>query len=133
MLTLSTVSTVSTDDERESRRLDVLNPSTRIETQFGTDRAVWRLLSLQNRLKQAKSPETRAAIVQAIQDHIRTMALLYTDVHTEGYRSGVEFGKQNASFYHNAAMIQRQMPHRRVEVRTVDRRPVMVVNGRSID
>ncbi|MBD1847323.1 hypothetical protein H6F89_28735, partial [Cyanobacteria bacterium FACHB-63] len=77
MLTLSTVATVATDDEHKSGRLDVLNPSTRIETQFGTDRAVWRLLSLQNRLKQAKSPETRAAIVQAIQDHIRTMALLY--------------------------------------------------------
>ncbi|MBD1847505.1 hypothetical protein H6F89_29715, partial [Cyanobacteria bacterium FACHB-63] len=72
-----TLPTVSTDGEHEAGRFDVLNSATRIETQFGTDRTTWRLLSLQNRLKQAKSPETRAAIVQAIQDHIRTMALLY--------------------------------------------------------
>ncbi|GAP96095.1 hypothetical protein [Leptolyngbya sp. NIES-2104] len=112
---------------------DVLNPSVRIETQFASDRATWRLLSLQTRLKAAKTPETRAAIVRAIQDCIRTMSLLYSDVHTEGYRSGVEFGKQNAAFYAHAEQMKRTLPHRKIEVRTVDRRPCMVVNGRSID
>lgn len=111
---------------------EVLNPATRIETQFGTDRATWQLLSLQTRLKQAKTPETRAAIVQAIQDTVRTMALLYSEVHTEAYRSGVQFGRENAQFYANAERLQQRSPHLKVEVRKVDRVPCLVVNGRSI-
>lgn len=111
----------------------MLNPYEQIEQYFGNDRATWKLLSLQTRLKQAKTPETRAAIVQAIQDHIRTMALIYTGVFNEGWSAGVNHGKEHAAFYANAAMMQRQMPHRKVEVRTVDRVPCMVVNGRSID
>lgn len=135
---LSTLSTISptvsvADDERESGRFDVLNSSTRIESQFGNDRATWRLLSLQNRLQKAKSPAVKAQIVQAIQDCIRTLSLLYSDVHMEGYRSGVEFGKRNAAFYASAGMMQRQLPHRQIEVRTVDRVPCTVVDGRSID
>jgi hypothetical protein len=61
------------------------------------------------------------------------MAFLYTSVHTEGYRAGVQFGKQNAQFYVTAEQLQQRSPHRKVEVQVRDRVPVMVIDGRSID
>lgn len=77
--------------------------------------------------------ETRARIVQAIEDAVRSMAFLYTSVHIEGYRAGVEFGKQNAQFYVIAEQFQQRSPQRKVEVQVRDRVPLMVVDGGSID
>lgn len=111
----------------------MISPTEQIDRYFAADRATWKLLSLQTRLRQAKSPQTRAQIVQAIENQIRSMALIYTGVHTEGYRAGVQFGKENAAYYASVERYQQRSPNQRIEVRTVDRRPVTVVNGRSID
>ncbi|MBN8563445.1 MAG: hypothetical protein J0L70_23185 [Leptolyngbya sp. UWPOB_LEPTO1] len=111
----------------------MLNPSEQIEQYFGLDRSPWKLLNLQSRLKKAKSPEARAAINQEIENTVRSLALLYSNLHQEGYQSGLEFGKQNAQFYADAEQYQQRAPHLKIEVRRHERTPVMVVNGRTID
>lgn len=109
----------------------MLSPTEQIQNHFASDRSAWNLLSLQNRLKEAKTDETRAVLATKIQDTIRTLTLLYTDIHMDFYRQGVKFAEQNAHHYVIAEQL-RQNGHR-VSVRNVNGRPAMSVNGRCID
>lgn len=111
----------------------MLNPSQQIERHFTADRTPWKLLSLQTQLKQAKSTKAKTEVALQIQETIRSLSVLYTDLPTAYYQQGVKFGKENAGFYANAQQYADRSGNR-VGVRQAHTGGLCLsVNGRSID